>query len=596
MFNPPNVKNAKQIVYDVETNGVDWKKNYTIGHVITLGPSQEDSFYFPTRHGGGGNLDHDQVVNWIKKEIASRDDIKIIGHNLKFDLHMSRNDGIEFKSRDLECTMINSAIIDENARSYSLEYQALNNKVEAKKGEDMYKHLASLFGGEPTKKQMENFWRTSGQDPMVVAYAIGDGVSTWQLREKQQEIVKFEELERIHRLECQVLRTLFRMERNGIKVDENQLHKFRVFMLNEIDKCSQALPKDFNPRSPKQMQELMRKNGITNFEKTEKGNITFNEKWLKQHEIGRKVVSYRKTTHLINSFVTPLIDKHLYKGRVHTNFNQMKADEYGVVSGRLSSSLPNMQQVPKRDKVYAPLFRSCFVPDDGQIWSSNDYSQQEYVMFACYTKPPKIYEGYLADPPIDIHQSVAEMFSVERDPTAKRLNLGKLYGMGVPSLADSLEVNIETARELSRIYDLMVPEAKRFMKSAEKKAKIRGFVKSIMGRRRRFPDIRFAHKAGNQIIQMSCADVTKQKMVEVDNYFEDKCNDECSLLLQIHDDLNWTHPDTEEGRMMDSEARRIMSSFGEHDVVDLPLPMRVDNGSGKNWGTASFKIGDIKIG
>jgi DNA polymerase I-like protein with 3'-5' exonuclease and polymerase domains len=132
----------------------------------------------------------------------------------------------------------------------------------------------------------------------------------------------------------------------------------------------------------------------------------------------------------------------------------------------------------------------------------------------------------------------------------------------------------------------MIPEARPFLKKAESRAKSRGYVYTYLGRRRRFPDSRFAHKAGNAIIQGSSADITKLKMVEVDEYFEAETNDECGLILQIHDELDWmVAPGMEKH---DEEARRIMKSFGEDDLIQMDIPIQVDGDVATDWGKASF--------
>jgi DNA polymerase-1 len=272
-------------------------------------------------------------------------------------------------------------------------------------------------------------------------------------------------------------------------------------------------------------------------------------------------------------------------GRVYPEFNQVVNDDYGTVTGRLSSSNPNAQQVPKRNKELGKIFRKIWIPDDGTYWSANDYKGQELVVFAHYSGAPMLVEGYHQEPPLDMHSVVAAMLSVERDPTAKRLNLGKLYGMGVPKLAKSLKIDMDRARELSNQYDMMLPEARMFMKKAEARAKSRGFVFTAMGRRRRFPDSRFAHKAGNSIIQGTSADITKLKMVEVDEYFE-SIGDTARVALQVHDDLCFFIPHGAEE--VEKEAQRIMQSFTAMDLIHLKVPLRVDSHTGPNWSVATY--------
>ena len=585
-MNFPNLTNAKTVVYDTETTGLDWKRDEVVGHVITLGSRADDSFYFPVRHRGGANLDPEKVEGWLRKDLAPRKDIKLVGHNLKFDLHFGANSGLNFATRDLECTMINAALCDENAGRYNLETQAKQFGVEPKKSSELYEYLASIFGGEPTHKQMEHFCELAGDDAMANEYAKGDGTSTYQLWAAQQEQLDYEGLRKVHGVECRVIRTLFRMERRGVPVDEARLDWFEGILNQKQQDADEALPEGLNVRSGPQMRKLMEANGHTDWPLTAKGNPSFPEEWLKTNETGRHVVRKRKITNMKNSFTEPLRERHLFNGKVYTQFNQLKMDDFGTVSGRLSSSDPNMQQVPKRDKEFAPLFRSVFVPEKGKLWSANDYGQQEFVVFTEYTRNPTLVAGYKATPIVDIHSSVAQMLNVERDPTAKRLNLGQVYGMGAATLALKLGCSLSEAKDYNRRYHNMIPEAKPFLKKAESRAKSRGYVYTFLERRRRFPDSRFAHKAGNGIIQGSSADITKVKMVEVDEYFEAETNDECGLILQIHDELDWMVPP--EMKAHDDEARRIMKSFGPDDMIQMDIPIQVDGDIATDWGRASF--------
>jgi DNA polymerase-1 len=583
MMKLPNLNESRLVIVDCETTGVDWKRDQAVGYVVCVGPSMEDVWYLPVRHQGGGNLDAEQVERWLSK-LLSDPARKVANHNLKFDLHMMANQGIA-AAGPLECTQVNAALLDENAKSFSLDALAQTYNLPYGKETKLYEYLAGVFGGEPDKKQASNIHKLSGEDPNVVQYAKMDGLATWHLLDAQQIQLDNQELRPVWNVECRALRTLFRMERRGVVVDEAKLDWLDKYLDKVLQRAESALPKGFNVRSGPQVLELMKRHGVTGWPVTAKGNASFPESWLETNDPGRRVIAVRKITNLKNSFINPLRERHLVNGRVHTTYNQLKQDEYGVVTGRLSSSNPNLQQVPKRDKILAPLFRQIFLPEPGHRWRMNDYSQQEFRVFADYTGASLLIDGYNSDPPVDIHTTVARLLNVERDPTAKRTNLGLVYGMGKRKLAVSLGISEEEATRIWNTYDQMIPEARKFLKAAEYWARARGWVRTKLYRRRRFPDRDLAHKAGNSIIQGTSADITKLKMVEVDEYFQSEKADSC-LMLQVHDELDWSSPEGEE--VHDAEARRIMGSFGEKDAIQMRVKMEVEHHEEEDWGRATF--------
>lgn len=601
---------SKNVIYDVETSGLDWKRNHAVGHVIKC--QGLPSYYVPVRHLGGGNIPGCRVPteadSWkgdlhpFEKQLAkiARDKPRRwIGQNFGFDLKFAHRVGVEFYG-DYEDTGINAPLIDENMRGFSLEKIALYMGV-TEKVTEIYQYLADQFGGEPSKSQMSNWWRTDASVPIVIDYATGDGITTEEIWEKQQTILDEEDLRRVWQVECDLIRTIFRITRGGIRVDESELERCHEEFGSQAAALRAEWPEWFTKSSaPTQLKRYLEKyldtwprNAPTAAEMKKAyaenreavGAFKFDEKSLKMVPEGRGIIAVRKFEHAQSAFTGPMRETHLFNGRVHCEFNQMKTDEYGTVSGRLSSSNPNMQQIPKRDKSISKPYRRCFLPEEGHIWFDNDYKQQEYVVFTDYTREPTLMAGYCADPPVDIHQSVADMLGVERDPTAKRMNLGMLYGMGISALAGHLGCSESEAREYQRLYHEKFPGSKNFLKNAEKRAKARGFVFTYLGRRRRFQDVRFAYKAGNAVIQGSSADITKQKMVEIDRYFESE-GDIFRLMLQCHDSLSWSGPESH--RHINNEAVRIMKSFGENDAITLGLPLGVDSGEGFNWSEATY--------
>lgn len=594
------VREAPILAYDTEGSGLDWKRNQAVGYVIT--PDRNNSWYIPVRHGGGGNLvdrnctplvaaDKKTPRHSFEVELAAAFEERrqrgfvTVGHYIGFDAHFSANEGIML-GRNLEDTGINEALLDEYSRSFSLDSCAKAHGVTAKKGDELYKHMALKFGGEAERNQMGNFWRLSGDDPIAVEYAAGDGLTTFELREAQNKKLNDEGLSFIHNIESQLIWTVFRVERRGIRVDIDRLQQVRDEITRRIATAMQKLPPRFNPRSSTQMKKLMEDTGHTDWPSTELGNPSFTEKWLKKHDTGRAVIDVRQLTNLENSFLSPLAERHLFEGRVFSTLNQMKTDDYGTISGRFSCSNPNMQQVPKRNKELGRLFRSIFIPDEGMELYECDYSQCEPRLFAHYAQEPVLLAGYSADPPRDVHQVVADMFRVERDPTAKRMNMGIFTGMQAKALAAHMGWDIPYATEMWNKWFSEFSGIRTFQNDAKNKMKERGYVWTLLKRKCRLDHPQFAYRATSKIIQGSNADIVKRKMLDMDMILESS-GDPMHILMTIHDAFTNQAPKSSEGRAMINEMTRICCDV-QTPPYNLRVPFVMDVGHGPNWAEATY--------
>lgn len=608
MFNPDGairmVKEAKVLSYDTETSGVDWKRNFPIGYVV--GDSSSNVLYVPVRHGGGGNLPDpsnpqptpksptdDWQVHSFEKELAAAFDFRnankigvTVGHNLKFDCHFSANAGVML-GRDLSCTMNNEALLDEYTKSFSLDSVARAHGVTAKKGEVLYEHIASLFGCAPNRNAMAHFWELSGTDPVAVDYAVGDGVTTYELYKAQREKMTAQELLQVGEIEDQLIWTLFRMERKGIKIDTEYLQTTLSQIEQRVERALEALPPGFNPRSPRQVQAYVEQ-FATNWPTTDKGNPSFTEKWLKTFPEGQNIIAIRKWSNLGNSFARPLLEEHTFNGRVHSTLNQNKGDSHGTIAGRLSCSYPNLQQVPKHDKELAKMFRPAFVADEGMTFYEADYSQCEPRLFAHYSKEPALVEGYNQTPPRDVHSVVAELFDADRNTTAKRMNMGMFTGMFPKSFAGHMGLDIGKATELWNRWFDEFPSIKNFQDTAKAVMLQRGYVKTLLGRRGRMEQRKFAYKATSKIIQGGNADIMKYKMVEIDKMLEAN-GDQSHLLMSVHDSFIWQSPDTPEGKAEAESIRDTMMDV-RSEPFNLRVPFAVDFDMGRNWSEASFGV------
>lgn len=600
-----------RVVIDEETSGLDWRFNHSVGHVLTFGPRDEDSYYIPVRHAGGGNVmpafvpqEASNDIDWLAKKyqhpvevqmakIIKGRSIQFVGHNLAFDLKFASKHGLAL-GRDLICTQVNAALINELAPAFSLDACCDRANVKAKLGDELYAWMALTFGGVADRKtQMGNYWRTDALEPKVHEYAMGDGVSTWQLLDWQLAEMEHQELMRVYAVECRVISVLHRMTQRGIKIDEERLGQ----VLKEIDKriegAAKKLPKDFNARASTQVIALMEKEGIDGWPLTEKGNPSFPEEWLLTNEPGRNIVDLRKFTNLRDSFALPLRDRHLYKGRVHTSFNQMRGDEYGTITGRLSSSEPNLQQIHKRNKELGKLFRSIFVPDDGMVMAERDYSQCEPRLLAYYGRVKALMNGYRADPPVDAHQAVAAAAHIDRE-SGKRLNQSLITGSGEAAVIAKLRMpskdkpeghTTEEARNIIRAYFRAMPEIKTLQKRAAAKMRQQGFVRSLLGRRSRLEGHQYAYRGVNRLLQCGNADILKLKMCEMDEYFESE-GDTVHLLNNVHD--AYLEQFYEQDRTIFERGCEIMVDFSEGQEITLDIPMAADGHEGSNWSIATY--------
>lgn len=600
------VREAPEIAYDTETSGLDWKVNHPVGYVVT---SQDFNAYIPVRHGGGGNLNdtnarplrtptdtgvpqHAFEAELAKAFVVRRErKLLTIGHHLKFDMHFSANQGVML-GRECEDTGVNAAMLDEFARSFSLDNLAKEAGVTAKLGTALYAHLATLFGGVADKAQMEHFWRLSGIDEIGTDYAMGDGTSTLELRKHQIQQIRDQEMSFIHNIESQLIWTIFRMERRGIKVDASRIEYVKEAVKKVLDDARSKLPVDFNPRSSTQVRAVVEAAGRTDWPMTDpstkfpSGQPSFTEKWLKKFPEGKAIVEVRKWTNLLNSFLTPLEQEHVFNGRVYSSLNQMKGDEYGTISGRFSCSQPNLQQIPKRDKEISKLFRSVFVADEGMEFWEGDYSQCEPCLFAHYSKEPALLKGYSSTPRMDMHHIVAEAFGVERDPTAKRMNMGILTGMYPPTFAMHMGWSVEKAQEEWDKWFALFPGIKDFQDMASGLFKSSGYVKTILKRRCRLDNPRFAYRATSRVIQGSNADIVKYKLLQADEWLEER-GDIAWLVMTVHDSYCWLAPKGPVGEEISKSLVKIFCDV-QTEPLNLRVPFVMDVGHGSSWAQATF--------
>lgn len=640
---------APRVVYDAETSGLDWRKHHVVGHVLTFGPDPADSYYLPIRHAGGGNIgdlpgpsvkEHwGGVPHSIEQtliQLLDRPDLEVIGHHLNFDLRFLWRLGLQFKAKFVD-TMVNATLLDEWQGKFGLEYCANLAGVFAKRSELITDHLCQQFpadcapGGKGDMSPMGHFWRLRGDDPVAVDYATGDGTSTWQLRDWQQQKLEKQDLTKVQGVENRLIPVLARMSAVGIKIDEEQLESLIDSTHLQLVQLMNGFPSGFNVRSNNDVRRWCEKHGHTDWPHTpgrvrlvtvddveaglclpqyigEKHRVpapSFPEAWLKTHAAGQQVVDVRKIETLRSTFLLPMRETHLWKGRVHTTYNQLRNDEYGTVTGRLSASDPNLTAVSKHDKKIGRQHRSIFIPDDSRTrpgqrmrWASVDYSQIEPRLLAYYARCRVLIDGYNATPPIDAHTAASaacnpnwpNMSDKERkdyrDNIGKRVNQTIITGGGKGVLIDKYGVPADVAQKVIDAYFDNMDGVRQLQYDARHKMQAYGYVYSLLGRRARLHDRNLSYMAVNRLLQCGNADIIKLKMVEIDEYLA-SVGRPLDLLNSIHDDLAFQFD--EEQRPHFEQCLKIMTNFGPDQLIYIDVvPMAVEVGEGENWSVATY--------
>lgn len=587
------------IALDVETTGVDWTVDRVFGVAIAwLENGEIKSDYFDVRR---------DPLRY--RELAKCRDTHIVNHNIKFDMHMLMNDGIEL--RNTECTMVRAALIDEHRRDYSLDALARDCLGESKV-DDIYEKLAAQFGGRATRNVQMPYLQYA--DPELVApYAKKDAELALKLYLWQED-----KLPPVWELEKRLFPYVFRMEREGVRVDLDEAERRQAMLDPQIKTLSKQLDQiagfAVNPNPSKSIHELFKpekgKDGLwravdgTILPETPAGKPSIGTESLKvmKHPAAELIIRIRKLAKTRDTFIGSHIMAHARNGRVHPNINQTKSDgQGGTGTGRLSYTGPALQQIPSRDKEIAKIVRPIFIPDQDMGWSYGDLDQHELRIFHHYVNNPEIIRAYHENPDLDGHGAIAELTGLPRNPpqeggpNAKQMNLGMVFNMGGGELAAAmgLPYTVDTwhgreikvaGPEAQRIIDdyyRMVPGVKEIAQKARAIAKTRGYVKTLMGRHIRFPGGEFTHKASGLIYQGTAGDLNKDNICRIFEYLDAECP-EARLLLNIHDEYSISLPFGGAERHLKAIKQEIQRR------AEIRVPLRIDFSQPEsNWWDAT---------
>jgi DNA polymerase I-like protein with 3'-5' exonuclease and polymerase domains len=629
----PDLRHIDLISLDTETkddglradrgSAWPWRGGYVAGISVAYRAGGEvHAHYFPLRHPDTANFNCEQVFAWLKELVAS--DVRFITQNGVYDWGWLRADGdIPMPpSERLDEIGAMAALIDECRYSYKLDSLCMWRGLPGKDMAVLEQAIAAAGFVSKRKKvnPQEHIWELPAR--FVGAYAEHDARATLLLAESLRPVLDQEKTYDAYRLEVDLLPMVLAMRRRGIRIDQSAAEQARDLLLQKRDAAFAELSNKLGMSvgmeeigSPKWKAKAFDAHSIS-YPRTKKGNPSFQAGklgWMVKHPhwLPQLIAQASKYDAAATKFIQGHILEHLISGRIHAEIHPHKSDDGGAKSLRFSYSDPPLQQMPSRDKELAPLIRSCFLPEEGEIWAKPDISQQEFrlaVHYAVLRNLPRAKEAadrYRNDPHADFHADASEMTGLERD-SAKATNFAKIFGAGPAKFAEMIGKPLREAQAIYAQYDHKLPFLARLSKICQAEAKRLGSTVLYDGARRHW-DYREApgiyakgagpclleeaqrrlkdpghpwyghwirrvglHTAMNALIQGSAARHTKLWMRAV-------WREGITPLLQMHDCLYCSVTSAEQGE--------IVARLG-CEAVKLEVPMRVDLKFGRSWGDA----------
>jgi len=566
------------VAFDTETTGLDYENDKLVGFSFCM--NENEAYYVPFAHFYLGVPD--QIgVEAIKSAMRKIFQSKVVGHNIKFDLH--------FVSRFLE-----DDTLEVYADSIILAWLVNPESGLAmdKLADKLLNHTMVAF--KDTVKKGETFGDVDLES--ACKYASEDAFITLKLFHLLTKTLELQSanylIEESQNVEIPFITTLLTMEKEGIKLDQTFLEKFSVEVkerLTELTKNIHELAgSEFNINSTKQLGVILFEHlELPKGKKTKTGYST-NEAVLSSiketHEIVPLLLQYREVYKLYSTYIDPLLKlaKADAKSRIHTSFIQT-----GTATGRLSSRNPNLQNIPARSELGLKI-REAFVADEGKKLIGIDYSQIELRLLAHFSKDAILLDAFNHDK--DIHMQTAIALFGEEEAAAKRsvaktVNFGLLYGMGQKKLSDTLGITTKEAKAIIEKYFESFPSVKGYFRTVVENSKEDGYVQTLLKRRRYFdyanatPMFKAAYEreSVNSLFQGSASDLIKLSMNEIHTLIE-KENLDAKMLLQIHDELIF-EVDADKAQEIGERFKTIMES-----VMELNIPLKASMNIGDNWG------------
>jgi DNA polymerase-1 len=580
------LKNSGQFAVDTETTSLVAVQAELVG--LSFAIKAEHGWYVPVGHrylGAPEQLTQSYVLDKLRP-LLENPTYKKVGQNIKYDALVLRNAGIELAGVAVD-TMVLSYVTHPEAKSHGLDSLAVEHL-----------NRSTIPYAEMTGSGKKQICFSEVEVEKATRYAAEDADITWQLAEKLlPELLAGDQAELFHQVEMPLVDVLTRMEWSGIRIDADFLGGLSGQMSKQLQilelQIHELAGGPFNINSPKQLGEILfEKLGLPKGKKTKTGwstNVDVLAALATDHEIAAMILNYRSISKLKNTY-TDALPKMInpMTGRVHTSFNQAV-----TATGRLSSSDPNLQNIPIRT-TEGRRIREAFIPQAGWTLLSADYSQVELRVMAHMANVPALKESFAAGE--DIHKRTAsevfnvfpEMVTDEMRRQAKTINFGVLYGMGAFSLGKDLGISRAEAQQFIDQYFERYPAVLNYLEERKAEAREHQYVTTILGRRCAIPEINsnngavrsYAERnAINYPIQGSAADIIKVAMVNIDRRLrEEKL--QTRMLLQVHDELVFEVPDRELEQVTELVRHEMENALA------LDLPLKVDIGTGKNWAEA----------
>ncbi len=569
----------KILSLDTETTSTNPIEAELVG--LSFAIEEKKAFYVPVP----ANREEAQKIVNIFKPLYENEEIIKVGQNIKYDLEVLKNYDVELKGQFFD-TMIAHYLIQPELH-HNMDYMAevfLNYQTI---------HIDELIGAKG--KNQKNMRDLDSKD--VYEYACEDADITLRLKNVLEPKLKAAGVEDLfYHIEMPLIPVLADMEMSGIKIDTESLKETSNIFTQRMQELEQNIyrlaGKEFNVSSPKQVGDILfgEMKIIDKPKKTKTGQFVTNEEVLQQlrgkHEIVANILDYRGLKKLLGTYIDALPKLiNPRTGHIHTSFNQTV-----TATGRLSSSDPNLQNIPVRGEDGKEI-RRCFIPDEGCLFFSADYSQIELRVMAHLSQDPNMMDAFVHG--YDIHAATAakiygkDVADVTRDERskAKRANFGIIYGITIFGLAERLDIDRAEAKQLIDGYFTMFPRVRDYMEQSKEMARQHGYVETFFHRRRYLPDINssngtvrgFAERnAINAPIQGSAADIIKVAMVRIHQRFKRE-NIQSKMILQVHDELNFN--------VLPAEKEQVERIVMEEMQAAYPLsvPLVADCGWGKNW-------------